>query len=162
MYPTTFKKYFFHFFISDLNICQSAWHIWGFLKYSIPLQTWSQPSNPQSMHRKRLCTCIQAPQWFLPLPPPQGIASPPGPQVSPGTPKMECLHLKGRVRVPKQMNFWKGSKGGGGEGVIFNPKIYNADFGPLNRGYSRNHFSWSKNYPFDRGITELVRNALFS
>ena len=93
--------------------------------------------NPQSMHRKRLCTCIQAPQWFLPPPPPQGIASPPGPQVSPGTPKLECLHLKRRVRVPKQMIFWKGSKGWGGEGVIFNPKIYNADFGPLNRALKK-------------------------
>ena len=71
--------------------------------------------NPQSMHRKHLCTCIQAPQWFLPPPPPQGIASPPGPQVSPGTPKLECLHLnKGWVRVSTQMNFWKGSKKGGG------------------------------------------------
>ena len=70
--------------------------------------------NPQSMHRKHLCTCIQAPQWFLPPPPPQGIASPPGPQVSPGTPKLECLHFnEGWVRVPIQMNFWKGSKKGG-------------------------------------------------
>ena len=31
--------------------------------------------------------------------------------------------------VPKRMNFWKISKGGGG--VIFNPKIYVADFEPL-------------------------------
>ena len=36
---------------------------------------------------------------------------------------------EGRVRVPKWMNFRKTSKGGGE--VIFNPKIYIADFGPL-------------------------------
>ena len=33
---------------------------------------------------------------------------------------------KGRVAVPKQMNFRKSSKGGG---LIFNPKIYIADLG---------------------------------
>ena len=27
--------------------------------------------------------------------------------------------------------------------------------------YVRNHFSWSKNFLFGRGITELARNALF-
>ena len=33
---------------------------------------------------------------------------------------------KGRLPLPKRMNFQKSSKGGGG--VIFNPKIYVADF----------------------------------
>ena len=28
--------------------------------------------------------------------------------------------------------------------------------------YVRNHFSWSNNFPFGGGITQLVRNALFS
>ena len=31
---------------------------------------------------------------------------------------------QGRMATPKQMNFWRSSKGGG---VIFNPKIYVAD-----------------------------------
>ena len=38
--------------------------------------------------------------------------------------------LKGRVVARKWMNFRNSSKGGGG--VIFNPKIYIADFRPLN------------------------------
>ena len=41
---------------------------------------------------------------------------------------------KGCLTHPKRMNFWKSSEGGevgGGGGVIFNPKIYIADFGPL-------------------------------
>ena len=33
----------------------------------------------------------------------------------------------------KRMNFWKTTKGGG---VIFHPKSYVADFGPLYRGFS--------------------------
>ena len=33
------------------------------------------------------------------------------------------------------MNFRKSSKGRGGGGVIFNPKIYVADFGPLYRAF---------------------------
>ena len=37
---------------------------------------------------------------------------------------------KGRVALPDWMNFRKSSRGGG---VIFNPKIYIADFGPLKR-----------------------------
>ena len=36
---------------------------------------------------------------------------------------------KGCLPPPKRMNFRKSSKG---EGVIFNPKIYVAKFGPLN------------------------------
>ena len=45
---------------------------------------------------------------------------------------------KGRVTLPKRMNFWKSSKGGEGSGGgRFNPKIYVADFGPLNRAFSR-------------------------
>ena len=43
---------------------------------------------------------------------------------------------KGRVASPKRMNFWKSSKGGRGEGrVRTKPKIYVADFGPLNRAF---------------------------
>ena len=38
------------------------------------------------------------------------------------------------MRLPKRMNFQKTSKGAGG-GVILNPKIYVADFGPLNRAF---------------------------
>ena len=33
------------------------------------------------------------------------------------------------------MNFRKISKGGGGGGVIFNPKIYVVDFGNFNQGF---------------------------
>ena len=40
---------------------------------------------------------------------------------------------KGRMASPKRMNFRKSSRGGG---VIFNPKNYIADFGPLNRAFS--------------------------
>ena len=39
------------------------------------------------------------------------------------------------MKVPKRMNFRKSSKGG--EGVIFNPKIYIADFGNFNQGFIR-------------------------
>ena len=39
--------------------------------------------------------------------------------------------IKGRLPLPKRMNFRKSSKRGGG--VIFNPKIYIAKFGPLSR-----------------------------
>ena len=47
---------------------------------------------------------------------------------------MKCLTnlmsgSKGRVTVPKRMNFQKSSEGGG---VISNPKINIAEFGPLN------------------------------
>ena len=38
--------------------------------------------------------------------------------------------IKGRIRLPKRMIFWKTSKGGG---VIFNPKKDVADLGPLYR-----------------------------
>ena len=44
--------------------------------------------------------------------------------------------LKGRVSPPKRMNFRKSSRGEGG--VIFNPKIYIAKFGPLNRAFFQN------------------------
>ena len=56
----------------------------------------------------------------------------------PSTEKKEKRYIfeKGRVRVPKRINFWKSSKGGGG-GVIFNPKIYVADVGPLYRAFLR-------------------------
>ena len=40
------------------------------------------------------------------------------------------LKSRGRMAPPKRMNFRKSSKGGG-DGVISNPKIYIADFGPL-------------------------------
>ena len=46
-----------------------------------------------------------------------------------------CHCLKGRVTVPKQINFRKSSKGG--MGVNFNPKIYVGDFGPLNRAFRK-------------------------
>ena len=38
---------------------------------------------------------------------------------------------KGRVALPNRMNFWKSSKGGE---VIFNLKIYVADFGNFKQG----------------------------
>ena len=41
-----------------------------------------------------------------------------------------CSDHKGRAASPKRMNFWKSSKRGGEGGVISNPKIYVADFGP--------------------------------
>ena len=44
------------------------------------------------------------------------------------------LLAKGRMEIPKRMFFRKSSKRGGG--VISNPKIYIADFGPLNRAFS--------------------------
>ena len=40
---------------------------------------------------------------------------------------------KGQVALTKQMNFRQRSKGG--RGVVFNPKIYVTDFGPLNRAF---------------------------
>ena len=42
------------------------------------------------------------------------------------------IDTKGRVRLPNQMNFWKRAKGGG---VIFNPKIYIADFGNVKQAF---------------------------
>ena len=42
------------------------------------------------------------------------------------------IDTKGRVRLPNQMNFWKSAKGGG---VIFNPKLYIADFGKFKQGF---------------------------
>ena len=62
----------------------------------------------------------------------------------------------GRVSVPKRMNFWKISKGGV---VIFNPKIYIADLGPLNKALQYNFLkmrgggqktfgTFPKNHPF--------------
>ena len=47
--------------------------------------------------------------------------------------KSDASSTKGRVTLPKRMNFQKNSKRGGG--IIFNPKIYVADFGPFNRGF---------------------------
>ena len=47
---------------------------------------------------------------------------------------------KWRIPLPKRTNFRKSSKGGGG--VISNPKIYFADFGPLNRAFSA--WKWYK------------------
>ena len=41
---------------------------------------------------------------------------------------------KGKILLPNRMNFWKSAKGGGG-GVIFNPKIYIADFGNFKQGF---------------------------
>ena len=41
--------------------------------------------------------------------------------------------VKGRVTLPKRIIFRKNSMGGGGRGVIFNPKIQVADSRPLNR-----------------------------
>ena len=38
---------------------------------------------------------------------------------------------KGSLPPPKRMNFWKSSEEG--REIIFNPKIYIAKFGPLNR-----------------------------
>ena len=40
------------------------------------------------------------------------------------------------MAFPKRMNFRKSSKGGGGV-VIFDQKIYVADFGPLNRAFTQ-------------------------
>ena len=60
----------------------------------------------------------------------------------------------GRVKLPKQMNFRKSFEGGG---VIFNPNIYIADFGPLTlfhpRGQGRSApfvFNKGKNTFFKR------------
>ena len=39
---------------------------------------------------------------------------------------------KGRIPLTNQMNFWKSSKKGG---VIFNPKIYLADFGNFKQAF---------------------------
>ena len=41
-----------------------------------------------------------------------------------------CRH----VRLPNRMNFRKSAEGGG-RGVIFNPKIYIADFGNFKQGF---------------------------
>ena len=45
-----------------------------------------------------------------------------------------ALHYatKGRIPLPNRMNFWKSAKGGG---VIFNSKIYIADFGNFKQGF---------------------------
>ena len=45
----------------------------------------------------------------------------------------KCKQCKGRMAVPNRMNFQKSSKG---VWVIFNPKIYLAYFGPLNRVFT--------------------------
>ena len=52
-----------------------------------------------------------------------------------GSSNLRFVWKKGRMGLPKRINFWKSSKEGGG--VIFNPKIYNADFGPLHRALNR-------------------------
>ena len=49
--------------------------------------------------------------------------------------RCESSASKGRVTVPKRMNFRWSSKGEGGG--IFNPKIYIANFGPLNWALKR-------------------------
>ena len=46
--------------------------------------------------------------------------------------------------------------------VIYQPPFNSIRPGGRGRGGVRNHFSWSKNIRFGRGITKLVRNALFS
>ena len=55
-----------------------------------------------------------------------------------GVPRQEAEKMtnddKGRILLPKRMNFWKSAKGGGG-GVIFNPKIYIAYFGNFKQGF---------------------------
>ena len=55
--------------------------------------------------------------------------------------KMANVHVvegddddKGSPTFPNRMNFRKSSEGGGG--VIFNPTIYIAKFGPLNMAFS--------------------------
>ena len=47
--------------------------------------------------------------------------------------KKKKIWTKGRVALTNRMNFWKSAKGG--EGVIFNPKIYIADFGNFKQGF---------------------------
>ena len=52
----------------------------------------------------------------------------------PGPPLLSiAVSNKGRIPLPKRMNFRKSSKGGGG--VIFNPKIYVADFCHYRRNF---------------------------
>ena len=54
-----------------------------------------------------------------------------------GKEKKDFLHAlvdKGSIPAPKRMNFRKSSEGGGG--IISDPKIYVAKFGPLNRAFS--------------------------
>ena len=46
--------------------------------------------------------------------------------------QMQPNTTKGRVRLPNRMNFWKSAKEGW---VIFNPKIYIADFGNFKQGF---------------------------
>ena len=45
----------------------------------------------------------------------------------------QCHQWKGRVPLPKRINFWKSAKEGRG-GVIFNQKIYVVDFGNFKQG----------------------------
>ena len=49
---------------------------------------------------------------------------------------------KGRIPLPNRMNIWKSAK----EGVIFNPKIYVADFGNFKQGFL---------------IVKLIQNSYF-
>ena len=62
-----------------------------------------------------------------------------GPEFSPGSHKFvhsahsHTYNVWGRIAIPKRTNFWKSSEGGG---VVSNPKIYVAKFGPLNRAFS--------------------------
>ena len=49
----------------------------------------------------------------------------------------------GRVTLPNRMIFRKTSKG---EGVIFNPKIYIADFGNFKQGFSIMNLSQNSNF----------------
>ena len=58
-----------------------------------------------------------------------------------------CSHTKGRLPLPKQMNFRKSSKGG--VGVIFNPKIYVADFCHYRR-YFGHEFQKKLQYNFPK------------
>ena len=46
---------------------------------------------------------------------------------------MKNTTSKGRIPLPNRMNFLNSAKGGGG--VIFNPRIYIADFGNFKQGF---------------------------
>ena len=50
---------------------------------------------------------------------------------------------KGRVPLPNRMNFEKSAKGGA---VIFNPKIYVADFGNSKQGFLSMNLIQNRNF----------------
>ena len=52
--------------------------------------------------------------------------------------------LKGRVALPNQMNFRESAKKG--RGIIFNPKIYVADFGNFKQGFMSMKLIQNSNY----------------